>query len=114
MGKVPYPKEMMVSDEGKTLYGMWRRVRKNTDEFGLFASYPKFYTWAMDNYFCIGRKLRRYDESLPYSPENCVFVPGSPEDRPLTADQRKMASEWNRTVNVFRKACGLKLFEVTE
>lgn len=109
---VTYPKHMTVTDEGKSLYGIWRRVRKNTDKYCPFIEYPSFFNWAMDNYYVLGSRLRRYDESQPYSPNNCTFEPADPECRCITPELRRMANEWNRTVNVFRKACGLKLFDV--
>lgn len=108
----PYPKHMTVTDEGKSLYSIWLRIRKNTDKYCLFTEYPKFFGWAMDHYYVQGARLRRFDDSKPYTPDNCTFAPVDPEGRSLTPELRRMANEWNRTVNMFRKRCGLKLFDV--
>ena len=109
-----YPKHMTVTDEGKALYMIWIRIRKATEKYGIFAEYPKFFNWAMDNYYVLGARLHRHDVKKPYSPNNCYFESGKSDNAWLSPDLRRMANEWNRTVNVFRKACGLKLFEVDE
>lgn len=108
----PYPKHMTVTDEGKSLYGIWRRIRKNTDKYCCFAEYPKFFNWAMDHYYVYGSRLRRYDESQPYTPDNCTFEPADPDRKEMTLELRKLANNWNRTVNVIRVACGMEPFEV--
>lgn len=108
----PYPKYMTVTDEGKSLYGIWRRVRNNTDKYCGFTEYPKFFNWAMDNYYVLGSRLRRYDESQPYTPNNCTFEPADTNRKEMTLELRKMANKWNRTVNVIRVAYGMEPFEV--
>ena len=108
----PYPKHMTVTDEGKALYGIWRRVRKNTDKYCCFTDYPKFFIWAMDNFYELGARLRRYDESQPYTPNNCTFVPADPCRKENSLKNRKAANDWNRTVNIIREAYGMPLFEV--
>lgn len=112
MPKNLYPKEMTVTDEGKALQSIWRRIKKNVDEFCPFMEYPKFYCWAMDHYYCLGSRLRRYDETLPYSPDNCWFMPPKEQLTYLSPEQKSKANQWNKTVNVLRKACGMKLFDV--
>ena len=110
----PYPKHMTVTDEGKSLYGIWRRVRNNTDKYCGFTEYPKFFNWAMDNYYELGARLRRYDESQPFTPNNCTFIPADPHGKEMTLENRRKANNWNRTVNVIRKAYGMELFEVVD
>lgn len=112
--RIVYPKHMTATDEGKALLAIWRRIKDDTDSNGPFSEYPDFYEWAIDNYYWLGSRLHRYEISQAYSPENCYFTPNGGEMRGLTKEQYGAANRWNRTVNVFRKACGLKLFDVYE
>lgn len=112
--KIVYPKYMTATDEGKALRSIWRRIKDDIDSNGPFSEYPAFYEWAIDNYYWLGSRLHRYDKTQAYSPDNCFFTPDGEGTRGLTKDQCARANRWNRTVNVFRKACGLKLFEVYE
>lgn len=111
MPKNKYPKGITTTSEGKALYHMWLRVREETEEFSVFTEFPNFYYWAMDHDFCPGAKLRRYDETLPFSPENCWFLTPKNNLDYLSPAQKARANEWNKTVNVIRKACRMKLFE---
>ena len=109
-----YPKYMTVTDEGKALYGIWRRIQNHTDKYGVFADYPKFFSWAMDNFYVLGSRLRRYDEHQPFSPNNCTFESADPKQLNVKPELRALAQKWNKTVNVFRKAYGMELFDEDE
>lgn len=78
--------------------------------------FPNFYKWAIESGYVIGAKLCRYDENEPYSPDNCNWQIMKNNDNARMYDKavRETMNRWNRTVNVFRKACGLKLFPVVE
>lgn len=107
-----YEKHMTQTDEGKALYGIWKRIRRYAEEGGLFSEYPDFFDWAMSHGYELGLRLRRLDENLPYGPKNCTFNPADPLYKRHTIEERVQINEWNRTVNLFRKHFGMKLFEV--
>jgi hypothetical protein len=54
--------------------------------------------------------LRRVNVRKPYGPDNCYWK--SPAHTPETADSgaQEFILRWNKTVNIFRRHCGLPLF----
>ena len=105
-----YPKQMVKTDEGMSLYNIWLRIRHNACD--LFRNYPDFFEWAMGNGYKLGARLRRFDDKVEYRPDNCSFLPSYGDQKPLTADEQRRANQWNLVVNKFRIACGLEPFEV--
>ena len=104
-----YPEHMTKTDEGKALYGIWRRIRSNSCPE--FEKYPDFFEWAFQNGYTLGLRLRRFDDSKAYCPDNCTFVPNYEGMKPFGPDERVRANEWNVVVNRIRKAYGLKPFK---
>lgn len=77
--------------------------------------FPNFYRWALETGYQLGEKLCRYDTNEPYSPDNCCWRSMcSYEGRVSERERMETINRWNKTVNVFRKACGLPLFPVKE
>ena len=103
-----YPERMIKTDEGTALYGIWLRIRYSSCE--LFSKYPDFFEWAIANGYKLGARLRRFDDTVEYGPDNCSFLPSYEGEKPLTADEQKRAREWNRVVNRIRIAYGLEPF----
>ena len=101
-----YPERIIKTDEGKALYGIWRRIRHISCD--AFRNYPDFFEWAITNGYKLGARLRRFDDTVEYRPDNCEFSLG--RERPMSLDDRVRANEWNVVVNRFRRACGMKPF----
>lgn len=62
------------------LYENWQSMRKRYDREWIDAwdDFSIFYEWAIHHEsYQTGLRLTRLDKSLPYSPENCRFVPQS-------------------------------------
>lgn len=105
-----YPVKMRITDEGRSLYAIWRRVRHNACD--AFQQYTDFFEWAVQNGYTVGARLRRLDETVEYRPDNCSFTPSYGDQKPLTLDERVRANEWNKTVNKIRRVYGMKPFEI--
>lgn len=101
-----YDPELRTSESGSRLYNAWRSMRKHP-HIDLWESYSVFHTWSVYNGYTLGSWLRRIDETLPYGPDNCVWYITDDNDRPLDAEERKRADEWNAVVNRIRKHYGM-------
>lgn len=108
--EIVYPREMIETDEGKSLYAVWLRIR--SDAVDLFVDYPRFFRWAMANGFRCGSRLRRHNPDAPYGPDNCSFNYKDLENQYLNPDLKRRANEWNRTVNRIRRFYKMRPFEV--
>lgn len=107
-----YPARMIKTDEGKSLYAIWRRIRYNSCE--AFSKYPDFFEWAIQSGFIVGARLRRHDNTIEYGPDNCSFTQTVDSYKMKRSNDRLRANEWNKTVNRIRIAYGMKPFETTE
>ena len=106
-----YPPEIRHSPSGERLYEYWKRVRlyHHAPVFDLFMD---FYQWAMDNGYSDDLKLRRRDPSLPYGPDNCVWIHPTQPARLYSKQDQEVAARWNETVNRLRIHFGMKPFRV--
>lgn len=105
-----YDPELRLSEHGARLYDYWRRIRRNSTIDPAFREYIDFYNWAMDADYDVGSLLKRYDDRLPYGPENCYWQ--LREEDELWAE--KWCKRWDATVNKLRKHFGLPPLEVEE
>lgn len=92
------------------LYNRWRKIIELPHDL-IFDTFETFYYWALASGYHIGARLVLKDPALPYSPENCEWKIEKAEHSWNTAETRESITRWNRTVNVFRRACGLPPFE---
>lgn len=90
------------------LYTRWRKIILQPHD-AIFDSFELFYWWALATGYQVSAQLRLKDSGLPYSPENCEWV--ALDQKPCGDEARERAAGWNKTVNVFRRACGLPPFE---
>jgi hypothetical protein len=103
MPRAAYDPELRKSEHGARLYEYWRRIRRPGPIDPAFAQYIDFYNWAMDAGYELGSWLRRYDDQLPYGPDNCYWEPRDGE--PLWAEEWR--KKWDDTVNKLRGQFGL-------
>jgi hypothetical protein len=73
-----------------------------------------FYNWALETGFEYGDTLSRTNKSLPYSPQNCVWIKSTYRKSGYSIEDRKLMKEWDTAVNRIRKAYGMELLEGTE
>jgi hypothetical protein len=86
---------------GKHLYGRWIKYRDKPHS-PEFDDFPRFYEWAIKaGYRDVGETLRRKDETLPYSPDNCYWVKAN------TICPDEWIEKWNETVNRIRRHYGM-------
>ena len=98
--RISYLPEMRESEHGSRLYSYWKKVKDSTDS-PEFKDFPSFYKWAMDADYSIGAKLYRRDATLPYSPDNCVWI--FREERPRDVRAPEWEKLWDETVNRIRR-----------
>ena len=117
--KVTYDPEMRKTDHGRRLYGYWKKVHRYT-EAPEFKKFSDFFGWAMSNGYIVGAKLLRYDETQPFSPENCFWArrdecvgigygKGDTLYRNLTWEQK-----WDEAVNRIRVHFGMEPIHSSE
>lgn len=108
---ITYPAEMRETPEGQYLYGLWNRMRHGGRDKH-FEQYSQFYNWAIANGYTYGASFRRIDEKKPWGRKNCVLSMAVETPQRYSEEDKKIISQWNRTVNRFRVCCGLKPFPV--
>lgn len=114
MPKCLYPKETTATEEGKILLCLWRRLKKRFEYADVFESYPAFYYWALNVGYELGMVLRRKNNDLPYSPDNCYFEMPKEDSKYYSLEQKVLMNKWNKTANIYRKAAGMTLFDVLD
>jgi hypothetical protein len=88
------------------LYSRWHRIHSSQSCGEEFKTFTGFRAWAIEAGFeNKGEYLRRHDERLPYSPENCYWYNIGESTDAVRAKQ------WNDTVNRIRKAYGMRPVE---
>ena len=106
--KTTYDPALRLTDHGKRLYQLWRRIRRSPHA-PEFEQFPDFYQWAMDNHYESSDRIVLINCEKPFSPDNCKFKHCSVT---MKCDEQWVA-EWNRTVNRLRKHWGLPPLEGT-
>jgi hypothetical protein len=93
----------MASEENKRIYDFWFRLSQK-EHSADFRSFMLFRIWALSNGYSAGAVLDRFDESKPYSPENCFWQ--SPEEKNISFAAHSAAA-WDRLVDGIRVKNGL-------
>ena len=104
------------ADAKRHIYSRWHTFKvKNQPICREWKVFPHFYRWSIESGYQIGAKLYRYDNTMPYSPENCVWQMMQPREKQISEKGNIDAiNSWNKTVNVFREHYGLKPFRILE
>lgn len=106
-----YDKDIKETLEWQSLYNRYCSKCKNIPYKQIAPTFQEFYDWSMLNGFVMGARLVRYDDSKPYSRDNCHWLP--PKDRipDIKGAAREAAiAKWNETVNRIRIHYGLDPF----
>lgn len=106
-----YDKDLKSTPEWNELYNKWKWMRGNGSQYSeKFEQFVTFYNWSMANGYVSGARLKRLDDSRPYSPANCLWV-HPVEDRAYTEEQKAWIAKWNKTVNRLRRYFGIETFD---
>lgn len=108
--RVSYNPEITQTDHGRRIYACWKRTIRTSDHAPEFDRYPDFFDWAAESGYEIGLKLARYDESQPYSPDNCFWAPTTP----YTYRDTDREKEWDEVVNRIRQHYGMEPIHSSE
>ena len=102
-----YDKGLKLTPEWGSLYSKWKKLKKCSLSHE-FQRFQDFYHWSMENDFEPYAKLVLIDESKPYSPDNCQWIPPVNHQEYNTEEQKLWIKKWNKTVNVIRRHYGMK------
>ena len=113
--KITYDSGLRSSEHGQRLYAYWRRIRRRAFHPD-FERYPDFFKWAMANGYTVGAKLFKHDETEPYSPENCFWVPRDEWAAETKQETRspEREREWDKVVNRIRLHFGMEPIHSSE
>lgn len=105
-----YDPALKETPEWKFLYQKWvKSIKKQCSD--AFKNFIDFYNWSMAKGFAMDTKLKRLDDSKPYSPENCLWVHPALEEPAWTEEEMEQIRRWNKTVNIIRCHFGMQPFE---
>lgn len=93
--------------EWKALCGRYARINKSI-QGNAFGKFLDFYHRSMENGFEPYAKLVLIDESKPYSPDNCKWIPPVNQQEYTTEEHKLWIKKWNKTVNKIRKHYGMR------
>ena len=100
-----YEREIMESEEGKSLYARWSKYISKNNDGQEFATFLGFYQWAMEAGYTLEAQLYRLDSKAPYSPDNCQWITA---EKVIHSDLVEIAKKWNATVNRIRRYYGME------
>lgn len=100
-----HEREIMESEEGKSLYARWSKYISKNNDSPEFATFSGFYKWAMESGFTLEAQLYRRNPKGPFSPDNCVWLTG---EKCIRSDLAEFEMRWNNTVNRIRRYYGME------
>lgn len=77
----------------KLLYYWWRKMRESSIPC-LFESFDEFCKWSVANGYQYGLRLRRIDQNLEYSPDNCTWSELQYSKKINQAEQQQYIDRW--------------------
>lgn len=101
--KAKYDPGIIYSGDGRSLYERWLKFHRNPCS-AEFADFMGFYKWALSSGYESGYTLSRFDNTKPYSAENCYWVQSR---RCYTKEEKEWIDKWNDMVNRIRSHFGM-------
>lgn len=94
----------------------WWRKMTETGVPCLFDSSGEFAQWSVKNGYEYGKRLRRIDSKLEYSPDNCVWVDlpssGEQNSRSRKHTVQKLVAQWDDFVKPIRECYKVELEQI--
>ena len=87
-----YEREIMESEEGKSLYQRWSKYISKNNDGQEFATFLGFYQWAMEAGYTLEAQLYRLDSKAPYSADNCHWITA---EKCIRSDLVEFEKKWN-------------------
>jgi hypothetical protein len=84
------------------LWYWWRKIRDSKIP-NLFTDFQDFVNWSKKNGYKYGRRLRRIDNSLDYSPDNMEWVDLEMASPSSEIQNQRAIAKWNRFVEPIRE-----------
>jgi hypothetical protein len=79
----------------------WRKMRESSIPC-LFESFDEFCKWSVANGYQYGLRLRRIDQNLEYSPDNCIWTELQ-YSKIIQAKRKQYIDRWDRLVQPIRE-----------
>jgi glycyl-tRNA synthetase alpha subunit len=86
----------------KLLYYWWRKMRESSIP-NLFENFEEFCKWSVANGYQYGLRLRRIDQNLEYSPDNCTWSELQYSKKINQAERQQYIDRWDRLVQPIRE-----------